>query len=111
MDDSTGSDISEVFGGSKDRTADQQRSFSVLASPRAADMTCVLEPVCLDEFIFSPCPHPEANCIRHRYETLADREGGRTYGEARWKLIKSVDPGALVQMIEQVRNRERLSTH
>ncbi len=69
---------------------------------------CILEPICLDQFIFSPCPHAEIACLRHRYESLADSEGARAYGEAAWRKMKLDDPVALVQMIDEVRSRETL---
>jgi len=77
--------------------------------PFARDISgssCILEPICLAQFVFSTCPHPEVSCVRHRYERLADGEGERAYGEAAWKTMKSVDPIAVVQMIEGIRGRE-----
>jgi hypothetical protein len=56
--------------------------------------------------LFSPCPHPDIRCIRHRYERLADGEGERAYGAVPWKMMKSVNPIAVVQMIEGIRERE-----
>jgi len=109
MGDTTSSDISEVFEGRKDRTEKLQRSLPVAPSPDIAEMSCILDPVCLDEFIFSLCPHAGADCSRHRYEAMADKEGELAYGEAEWKQIKAVDHVALVQMVERVRVKNRLS--
>ena len=72
----------------------------------ADDVLCILEPVCLEEFLFSPCPHPDIRCLRHRYERLAEGEGERAYGAAAWKTMKSVNPIAIVQMIEEIRGRD-----
>jgi hypothetical protein len=71
-----------------------------------SDARCILEPICLERFVFSTCPHPGVPCVRHRYERLADGEGERTYGEAAWRIMKSVDPIAVVQMIEGIRSRD-----
>jgi hypothetical protein len=69
---------------------------------------CILEPICLDDFIFAVCPHPEVKCSRHRYEILADREGEWTYSPAEWRQVKAINPDALVQMVAEIRSRERL---
>jgi hypothetical protein len=91
------------------------RGDSEVSPPHAAqsslasdvnDGGCILEPVCLEEFVFSTCPHPDVPCVRHRYESLADGEGERAYGAAAWKLMKSVDPVAVIQMIEGIRGRD-----
>lgn len=74
-------------------------------------VSCILEPICLDQFMFSTCPHADVPCLRHRYESMADGEGERAYGPAEWRSIKSVDPISVVQMIEEIRSRESLSRH
>ena len=65
-----------------------------------------MEPFCLDQFMFSTSPHPGIPCVRHRCERPADCEGERAYGEAAWKILKSGDPIAVVQMIEGMRDRD-----
>ena len=72
-------------------------------------MDCILEPVCLEQFIFSTCPHPGLACRCHHYELLADAKGMREYGVAGWKGIREADPFILVQMIEEVRSSESVS--
>jgi hypothetical protein len=77
--------------------------------PEDLEAKCILEPVCLEAFIFAACPHPEVNCSRHRYEALAEGEGQRFYGPVEWKSLREADPYIIVQMIEEVRERENVA--
>lgn len=110
LEDLTAPEISEIYGGRKGRPSGPQEGPPVSSLLEDVEVRCILEPVCLDAFIFAECLHPEVECTRHRYEMLADREGERTYSPAEWRHIKAINPDALVQMVEEVRNKVRFST-
>ncbi len=103
------SEISEVFRGREDNPSGP-KAKSATSFLEDVEFKCILEPVCLDTFIFSQCPHPEVDCARNRYERKADREGERTYGFTEWKQLKRINPAMIVQMIGEVRDRENLAT-
>jgi len=108
LEDEGGPEISEIFGEGKglpSKASPPTSQFGVVG------LNCILEPTCLDSFIFAECPHPEVRCDRHRLERLADDEGERAYGSAEWRQMKKVDPEALVQMVQKVRGREHLAVH
>jgi hypothetical protein len=110
LEDPAAPEISEIYVGPEGRSSGPLGGPPASSPLEDAEVRCILEPICLDAFIFAKCPHPEVECARHRYEVLADREGERTYSPAGWRHMKEIDPDALVQMVEEVRNRVRFST-